>query len=332
MGANTNIEWAHHTFNPWRGCTKDSEGCRNCYAEKLSFRNPGTLGVWGPKGKRPIAAESYWAQPLLWNKIAKESGEKHRVFCASLADVFEGPETMPAEYVELIDAARVRLWSLIEETPNLIWLLLTKRPHNVLKMVPKSWAHGCPRNVWVGTSVEDQKTANKRIPELEKIPAAKLFLSVEPLIGLVSLAAIDRGRFVRNCLTGEMTSIQSDESLTGFLSPRIDWVIVGGESGRNARPMDPNWVRTIRDQCQSAGVPFFFKQWGEWLPWDHFQYTDIEDDFETSRYPATVRNGDDWSEVQCLDWESNEFDVMGRVGKKRAGNILDGRTWQEVPQ
>ncbi len=295
MGANTNIEWADHTFNPWRGCTKVGLGCANCYAEKLSHRNPGTLGVWGPKGKRPIAAEAYWLQPLQWNKIAKESGEKHRVFCASLADVFEGPETMPAEYVEQIDAARDRLWSLIEETPNLIWLLLTKRPQNILKIwhqhdEPDGAGGGYIRtwqeNVWVGTSVEDQKTADLRIPELLKVPAAKRFLSVEPLLGPVWLQKSDQDfndRWAHEWLTGKKILEDCDGRWSKITNERIDWVIVGGESGKNARPMDPDWVRLIRGQCQSAGVPFFFKQWG------------------------------------------------GR-GKDKGGNILDGRAWQEVPE
>lgn len=165
MGQDSKIEWTHHTFNPWRGCTKVSDGCKHCYAETMSKRNPSVLGVWGPRGRRVVAAESYWRQPLAWNCDAEQAGERRRVFCASLADVFEGPETMPAESWPVVEAARARLWRLIEVTPWLDWLLLTKRPVNAAQnsYVPITWWERWPDNVWIGTSVENQAAADERI-------------------------------------------------------------------------------------------------------------------------------------------------------------------------
>ena len=303
MAENSHIEWTHHTFNPWRGCTKVSEGCKFCYAETLSARNHATLGVWGPKGSRPIAAESYWRQPLKWDRLAKESGERPRVFCASLADVFEGQETMPDDQWEGVVLARSRLFDLIEATQNLDWLLLTKRPENVRGMTDIRWPDSLPDNLWIGTSVEDQKTANERIPHLLQVPTKVRFLSCEPLLGPVSLnihLSGCGGSVFLDCLRGIEEWGTDDESDTSYSENHIDWVIVGGESGKNARPMHPDWARSLRDQCQAAGVPFLFKQWGEWCP-----------------FPAHHLDG--WTK-------------MYRAGKARAGRTLDGKVWDEYPK
>lgn len=214
MGANTKIQWCHHTWNPWRGCTKVSEGCRHCYAESMSKRNLKVLGQWGPNGTRVIASESMWREPVKWNKAAEQAGERHRVFCASLADVFEGEDTMPANCVPIVRAARLRLMETINSTPWLDWLLLTKRPENIMSVVHElsddldrtrpldaggtdrdrvegmmhAWLNGrSPGNVWLGVSVEDQKAADERIPHLLKVPAAVRFLSCEPLLGPTDL-------------------------------------------------------------------------------------------------------------------------------------------------
>ena len=237
MAENSNIEWTTHTFNPWRGCTKVSDGCKNCYADTLSKRNPKTLGVWGPNGQRVVAAESYWKQPRLWHAKAIAAGERHRVFCASLADVFEGRDTMPESSWEAVESARRRLFNLIDDTPQLDWLLLTKRPQNIQDMLPSvriGESAEFRQNLWIGTSVENMWAADERIHWLKKVPAAVRFLSVEPLIGPVSLRLI--------------------------AEPGIHWVIVGCESGAHARPMDLDWARSVRDQCKSAGVAFFMKQ------------------------------------------------------------------------
>lgn len=304
MAEHTGIAWTDSTFNPWRGCTKVSAGCDHCYADTWSKRNPKTLGVWGPDGARVIASESYWQQPFKWNHAAEAAGVRRRVFCASLADVFEGRETMPAEAWEPVQAARIRLWETIDHTPHLDWLLLTKRPQNVMCMVPERWYRRCtsigepkelPRNVWIGTSVEDQAAANERIPHLLTIPARVRFLSCEPLLGPVRFSKF-----------GALHTDPPDYQ--GLQRRGVDWVIAGGESGPNARPMHPDWVRSLRDQCKSAEVPFFFKQWGEYGP------------VEPNHRPLITRVGGE--------------DVIGlaRIGKKAAGRLLDGREWNEFPE
>jgi len=250
MAETTKIQWTDHTFNPVRGCTKVSPGCANCYAEKGSKRNPAVLGEWGPDGKRVIAAESYWRQPLKWDREAKAAGVRRRVFCASLADVFEDND----QVVE----ARERLWDTIDATPHLDWLLLTKRPENLGHMVPWCRDHAGEYrerfwdNVWLGVSVEDQKRAGERIPKLLEIPAAVRFLSVEPLLGRVDLERAAPCGYYCDPSVGHV-----DHSLVG-----IDWVIVGGESGPSARPCRLEWIRSIVAQCEAAGVACFVKQLG----------------------------------------------------------------------
>jgi protein gp37 len=261
MAENSKIEWTHHTFNPWRGCTKVSDGCKYCYAETMSGRNPAVLGKWGPRGTRVVAAESYWRQPLTWNAAARAAGERHRVFCASLADVFEGGETMPEAAQTDVDEARRRLWGLIEVTDNLDWLLLTKRPQNVREMVHNDWLYshvGYPPNVWIGTSVENQQTADERIPHLLRVPAAVRFLSCEPLLGPVDVSPYLARKVERWDRDHEGTVVgQEFDCVDG-----IHWLIAGGESGSNARPMNLGWARSLRDQCQAAGAAFFLKQLG----------------------------------------------------------------------
>lgn len=288
----TKIQWADSTFNCWRGCSKISEGCRNCYADDLSKRNPKVLGVWGPNGTRAIAADATWKEPLKWDREAKAAGKPHRVFCASLADVFEGFDTMPTESHDAVMQARKRLGQLILDTPNLTWMLLTKRPQNILPIAADMWvrfsgpSQPLPPNVWIGASVENQQAADERIPHLLKVPAAVRFLSCEPLLESVNLTDHPwwDWRYSHNFYPPGM-----------FRRP-IDWVIVGGESGPNARAMSPDWARSLRDQCQTAKVAFFFKQWGEW----------------------GIGGG-------------RGHALMSRVGKEKAGRVLDGRTWDEVP-
>ena len=239
--AKTTIEWTHrradgltipgYTFNIAWGCQRVSEGCKYCYADALAFRFGYSL--WGPTASRRVMSPAYWSAPLLWNKEAQAQGYQRLVFCSSMADVFEDHPTLNEE--------RKKLWPLIEATPCLTWLLLTKRPQNIMAMVPPAWQW--PYNVWVGTSVENQQRADERIPALLRVPATVRFLSCEPLLGPLSL--------------------------TSYLSC-LDWIIVGGESGQHARPMDSSWVYSLREQCarvpQGASslvsVPFFFKQWG----------------------------------------------------------------------
>lgn len=268
MGAATKIEWTAtvrpdgtvspgYTFNPWWGCVKVSPGCANCYAEAFDRRTHGTAkhtdarGVvrephWGKDAPRRFFGDKHWRQPLAWNRAAELAGERRRVFCASMADVFE-------DRPDLVEP-RARLFSLIDATPSLDWLLLTKRPENIGRLAtPWCVENGALHNVWLGTTVENQEQADLRIPHLLRVPAAVRFLSVEPLLGPVDL-------------TPWLDEEGYDPDATPDVVPLtpIDWVIVGGESGPGARPMHPEWARSLRDQCRDAGVPFFFKQEGAW--------------------------------------------------------------------
>lgn len=304
MGTNSAIEWTHHTFNPWRGCVKVSPACANCYAEVWAKR-AGLKDIWGADAKRAHAAEAYWKKPLTWNDEAVSDGERRRVFCSSLADVFEDRIDLESE--------RLRLFNVIWCTPGLDWLLLTKRPENILRMVPPQWLQGSwPYNVWIGATVENQEWADKRIPHLLKVPAAVRFLSVEPMLGPISLRKWILQTACDDCTQRVMDS--ENNHLHGRCRcgchPEIgiDWVICGGESGTKARPMSPAWARSLRDQCQKAGVAFHFKQWGEWAP-----FTWVIENGYSTRKPL-------------------EDGKMARIGKARAGRVLDGRTWDEFPK
>lgn len=247
MATETKIEWCHHTFNPWRGCTKVSAGCTHCYAETMSKRNPKTLGVWGDSGTRVVASEAMWREPLKWDKAAVKAGERRRVFCASLADWLE-------DRPELV-APRVRLYHLIEQTKNLDWLLLTKRIENYQRFqggdgVPRSWTESVRSNVWLGVSVENQAAADERISLLKQTPAAVRFLSVEPLLGPVRLPF----RYGDDPYHGDYGQ--------SLIHQAIDWVIVGGESGPGARPCNVEWIRSIVRQCSDTDVACFVKQLG----------------------------------------------------------------------
>lgn len=224
MGENSKIEWTTHTFNPWWGCTKVSEACKHCYAEGWAKR----VGqdVWGPKVERRSFADAHWRGPLKWNAAAEDAPFRPRVFCASMADVFE-------DRAEL-EVHRRRLWALIEATPNLDWLLLTKRPQNVMRLA--GWGSDWPTNVWFGTTVELQVRADELLPFLSVVPARVRFVSAEPLLGPLFIEP--------------------------WLGSTIDWVITGGESGPKARPASPEWFRSLMRQCMASRVPFHFKQWG----------------------------------------------------------------------
>lgn len=255
MGEFSKIEWTDHTFNPWLGCTKVSDGCKNCYAETLMDHRYRKV-KWGPTGTRQRTSETNWRKPLQWNRQAQAQGVRYRVFCASLADVFENNP-------QLLDW-RQDLFNLIDQTPNLDWLLLTKRPQHVFDFVPGRWLAGLPTNVWLGTSVENQEQADKRVPELMKIPVGVRFLSMEPLLGPVDLWGA-RYKNPSGGLTGAITSWGCG----------INWVIVGGESGKSARLMQAEWVQAIKRDCEGASVPFFFKQgsaanWPDYKNFDSF--------------------------------------------------------------
>lgn len=306
MAENTKIEWAHHTFNPWIGCTKVSPACDHCYAE-ADFATRRKVVQWGAGQPRKHTAPSTWAQPLRWNAEAERLGVRYRVFCASLADVFDNE--VPKEW-------RVELWELIQATPQLDWLLLTKRVGNVFSMLPDGWAfQNAPwPNVWIGASITSQAEADRDILKLLAVPAAKRFLSMEPLLGPVDLTDVPMPGSGHG--HHEYSPIITGNALrrAEWRRPSIDWVIVGGESGPNARPMHPDWARSLREQCQAAGVPFLFKQWGEWIP---------------ASQSAAAREANGFAPIR--EFEHLDGHRMHRVGKKAAGRLLDGRTWDEVP-
>ncbi len=290
MGDTTKIEWCDHTFNPWIGCTPVSGACDHCYAEALAKR--WKLADWGAGKPRVRTSPANWRKPYQWDRAALKASVRRRVFSASMADVFDA---------EVADAWRVELLHLIIETPNLDWLLLTKRPQVALKFV--SQFGPLPANVWLGTTVEDQKMADLRIPILLSIPATKHFLSCEPLLGPVMPWTLRIACETRR-LIGDGLDIAG-----------IDWIIAGGESGPKARPSHPDWFRALRGLCSAADVPFFFKQWGEWR-----------------LQPAD--NGDEtWPAPWFGDMPPGTGDIahMVRVGKKASGAELDGREWREFP-
>ena len=254
MGENSTIEWTDHTFNPWVGCTKISPGCDHCYAEGWAKRSG--LVKWGGERRRTSAA--YWRQPLKWNAGARKNGRQMRVFCASLADVFDND--VPLEW-------RADLFHLVRRTPNLDWLLLTKRIGNVPNMLPADWETGYP-NVLLGITVVNQEEADRDIPKLLAAPAWMRFLSCEPLLGPIDF---DHEWFESESFghaddcNDDLCALNADEySCAGQVCPQpsIDWVIVGGESGPGARPFTLGWGKDILRQCRQAGVPVFVKQVG----------------------------------------------------------------------
>lgn len=344
---NSHIEWCDHTFNAWLGCTRKSEACRYCYIERtVPLRTRGMkLG-----DLRVRTGSANWKQPLKWNKVAyadcPECGwsgpyadvcpvpeclalgqempvRRPRVFCLSLGDWLD--DQVPIEWL-------ADLLKLIQATPNLDWQLLTKRPENFRKRVgavADGWQSSCvmavwwmrgvqPDNVWIGATVENQAMANERIPLLYKIPAKVHFLSCEPLLEKLNL---------EHWLSPCSIFCDHDEDGGGHRSgpSGIEWVICGGESGPNARAMHPDHARSLRDQCQAAGVPFFFKQWGEWVPLHAFvEGKGIEMVITAAGEDVTHRPYKQDYNYTCAR--------MFKVGKKAAGRLLDGIEWNEFPK
>lgn len=233
MAELTTIGWTDHTFNPWWGCLKISPACEHCYA--CDQANRFGHAVWGlaSNTQRRTFGEAHWKMPLKWNTRAAVEGRRFRVSCASMADVFEDHAQLPP--------LRARVWDLIERTPQLDWQLLTKGPENIMGMVPEAWSRGFPANVWVGTSVENQEWLDRRSEALLTVPAAVRFMSCEPLLGPLMLSAANPNLIGPNA---------------------INWLIVGGESGPRARPMELDWARRIVWQGRNAAVPVYVKQLG----------------------------------------------------------------------
>lgn len=317
MSAKTGIEWTDSTWNPILGCSRVSEGCRHCYAEAIARR----FGRQSDGSKKPtvyygltqiVNGAAVWTgkivetrqllQPLSWRK-------PRRVFVNSMSDLF---------HENVTDEQRDRIFAVMFAAPRHTFQVLTKRPRVMLdyfsednprytarKIVDAAHAMGiwdhvfdCDvyfplTNVWLGVSVENQETADERIPLLLQTPADVRFISAEPLLGPIDLRALGGGSYDSLISTNE------------GLCPGLDWVICGGESGPRARSMRPDWARSLRDQCVAACVPFFFKQWGEWAP-------------TTDAVVAAARG-------LALN------DCMSHIGKKAAGALLDGREWRQFP-
>ncbi len=366
MSRTTGIEWTDATWNPIRGCSRVSEGCRNCYAETVAnrFCGPGSPyegvvqigadgkgnGKWNGQIK---FVEKHLLDPLKWKK-------PQRIFVNSMSDLF---------HENVTDEMRDKIFAVMALCPQHTFQVLTKRPERMLdyasgetrfaqiaafadafaaKMGWDEWIPQWPLpNVWLGVSVENQKAADERISLLLQTLAAVRFISAEPLLGPVNVDPwfIDRdfqcSGFIPAeradnpyCQCGGHESDPCHHSPAGLL----DWVIVGGESGPGARPMHPEWARSLRDQCIAAGVPFFFKQWGEWLPWE---FDGGYAELKSQAGKLMDRHGlpDEDAEAERRGWKFSElFDQDGeivgwqRVGKKAAGHLLDGAEWHQMPE
>lgn len=285
MGENSGIEWTHHTFNPWWGCAKVSPGCDHCYAESWANRT-GWPDLWGTHAEMALRrtfdgddSKQHWREPFRWNKKAEAAGVRERVFCASMADVFDNHRAVPEE--------RERLWDVIHKTPHLDWLLLTKRIGNVKRMLPAAWLTKMPRNVWLGISVVNQEEADRDIPRLFEIPAAVRFLSCEPLLGPIDLEyppSIWPDGPPR-CCSGIDCGCQG-KPVDPPLIWGIHWVIVGGESGHHARPLNELWAHGIRNDCAVHRVPFFFKQ-GSQANWPTFKdFASFPPELQVRQWPS----------------------------------------------
>lgn len=314
MGSFSHISWCDHTMNFWIGCTKVSEGCKFCYAEVDTFaRRERSHGneLWGPTASRHRTSSALWKLPYAWNKKSewlecRDCGwrghlsamnyitgayrcpscegisthpTRQRVFCQSLSDICE-------DHLQVTFEMRREISTIVMDCKNIDFLFLTKRPENFNRLWLEHFAGSLPDNLWVGTSVENQKAADARIGEIANIKAKVLFLSCEPLLGHIDFNA-------------------SPELRDAF--GKINWVIVGGESGIHARPMNPIWATSIRNQCEEADIPFHFKQWGEW-------------------------NTDGANQNKPVIFTKDMDIPMFKVGKKNAGRELDGKEYNGFPE
>lgn len=342
---NTNIEWTDHSVNFWWGCTKVSPACANCYAESVAKvfgrRIFGAVPQWGAGKPRAERLEKARLEALALNRQAEKKGTRYRVFVNSMSDWLDGE--VPIEWLSY-------LLETLSMCPNLDFQLLTKRPENwdkrieeVLKNIERKpdWGNEFstathpllplrnkladwfvlklpPPNVWIGTTVENQEQAEKRIPHLLKIPARVRFLSCEPLLGIVDLRIPE--------LRGAMDDPRFGGNFLDF-NEAIHWVITGGESGGRARPMHPDWVRSLRDQCAAAHVPFFFKQWGEWCPaTEEFRVHGSvmpESGIMPCGKPAAWVDDDGKLQGPSAKGLRNPF-AMARMGSKHTGRLLEG--------
>ncbi|WP_334032653.1 phage Gp37/Gp68 family protein [Burkholderia gladioli] len=342
MSENSKIEWTDHTFNPFIGCTKVSPGCDNCYAEHMMDTRMHRV-KWGPGQPRARTSAANWREPVRWNARHEEffaaHGRRQRVFCASLADVFDN--AVPAAW-------RRDLAALIEATPALDWQLLTKRIGNAAAMLVDMFPAGTPDHVWLGATVVNQTEADRDVPKLLATPARVRFLSIEPMLGYIDIRRwlaphCERhpGRLEPDgkCEVCEGRGIWGLPGADGLaehekapIRSGLDQVIAGGESGPGARPEHPDWPRSLRDQCAKAGVPFLFKQHGEWAPGSGdfgagrfataavaFDGRVVPGGYGAQDYPAGASSADGWA-------------LVHRIGKRAAGRLLDGVEHNGFPE
>lgn len=365
MADNTKIEWADATANFWIGCTKLSPACDHCYAER-DWDHRKHRVTWGPHGDRsPVKAGADVMRKMQRRAAAfkSEHGRPPRVFINSLSDFADNHRSIDPAWREAV-------WQAARDCPDVVLMILTKRPQNLPYYLPSDWGQGY-LNVWIGTTVENQVEADRRIPDLLATPAAVRFLSCEPLLGPVDLRWIaepdedkdgvidallgcnwidgsvyDRGEEFRPVRPGHEGRVMRrwvcSPEADILANRKLDWIIVGGESGPGARPMHPDWARSLRDQCQAAGVAFHFKQWGEWGP-DTGPLDDCYPNSTIRRDP--IMEGDArcavlvdgaWQHFESgygapIELCSGPGDFVYRLGKRRNGRLLDGREWNEVP-
>jgi len=300
MGKKTKIEWAEATWNPVTGCTPISEGCKNCYAERMATR---MRGRYGYPEKEPFALTLHpgkLEQPLRWKR-------PRLIFVVSMGDLFH--DDLKVHEIELV-------LSLTFQAPQHTYLFLTKRPDNMQFMMERFFkGQPMPENWWLGVTAENQRCADERIPILLQIPAAVRFVSYEPALGPINLRHMDVevAGHEKWCWIDSLTGKHSDMGRPCPDVPRLDWIIAGGESGPGARPAKPDWFRSVRDQCKAAGVPFLFKQWGE-----HCM---------ASQLPP-----DTYQRVDAAHNLGNQPDAFWKIGKKAAGRLLDGEEHLNWPR
>lgn len=346
MAARSGISWTDHSFAPWHGCTKVSVGakgaCALCYAENLDDLRFHRVRFGNfPRLRSP---QSTWDEPRAWNRKAAKDGVRRFVFCSHLSDVFDN---------QVDPTWRADLFLLIHETPNLIWLLLTKRPQNIVKLGPDPAAW--PRNAAIGCTVVTQAEADRDVPVLLAAKAALgpafAFLSCEPLMEAVDLSEWLFGRAGGPCAECPLDADcwcgwQGRHTLDGEAG--IGWVIAGGETDQGkqrARPSNPDWFRQLRDQCAAAGVPFHFKQWGSWLPGQNEVFPGFPDPRGHERWVARFQDRTDPAptagfghrDVSSAALKGGKYLLFGQrpygpgvgyftmhIGAKRAGRHLDG--------
>lgn len=352
MTTQTKIEWADFTVNFWEGCQKVGPGCDHCYAEARDQRFTGGAH-WGPHAPRRKVKGGVSKLLSIQRKaraFRDEHGHWPRVFCSSLSDVFDNA----------VDQGwQNEAFATIHACPDTRVILLTKRIGNVFQMIPPGWASpelgGWPSHVGLMITVVNQDEADRDIPKLLDLKARLRIpwvgLSIEPLLGPVDLTKIGMTRWPDDTLTFCALSGFWDNGLdVGQFPKPLDWIIVGGESGHHARPMHPDWVRSLRDQCHAAGTPFLFKQWGEWAPGtfvadaedEYYEgpvlYCDADDsEDDVSKYKGGVWHPDGrfllrWTELPDDVFDGRDVPAARRTGKARAGRLLDGRTWDQFPE